>query len=156
MRIVLDTNILARATPGRNSPAEEVLFRSLEPPHALLVSAFLLDELDRVLRYDRLREIHGLDDAAIGRYVQFIQQGSQKIDLGVPPSEAVVPNDPDDDPILATAVLGQANVLATRDRDLRRDAIVKYAAERGVRIITELELLDELRREQSPPPKTPG
>ncbi|HEV3417989.1 MAG TPA: putative toxin-antitoxin system toxin component, PIN family [Pirellulales bacterium] len=145
MRIVLDTNILARATPGRDSPATQVLFHTIQSPHVLLASEFLLDELDRVLRYDRLRRIHGLSDEEIDRFVQFVRQGSQIVKLPSGISEPVVVNDPEDDSILATAILGKANVLSTLDRHLRTEPVKEYAAERGVRIVTDVELLKELR-----------
>ena len=52
MRILLDTNILARAAKPGEGPARAVLQKCLEDPHILLVSAFTLSELNRVLRYD--------------------------------------------------------------------------------------------------------
>lgn len=52
MRVVVDTNVLAGATPGRNSPARQLLDPLVVPPHVLIGSEFLLDELGRVLRYD--------------------------------------------------------------------------------------------------------
>jgi len=68
MRIVLDTNILARALTGPSGPAAEVV-RAIVEPHLLVVSPFLLWELTRVLGYERLRRLHGRDDAGIGQYV---------------------------------------------------------------------------------------
>ena len=47
MRVVVDTNVLARATPGRNSPARQVLDLLVTPPHVLVASEFLLEELGR-------------------------------------------------------------------------------------------------------------
>lgn len=38
MRIVLDSNVLARAARPVLGPAREVLFRSVEEPHVLLLS----------------------------------------------------------------------------------------------------------------------
>jgi len=70
MRIVLDTNILARATPGRYSPANQLLNLILGSTHTLIVSEYLLAELRRVLLYERVRAIHGLEDEAIAEYVE--------------------------------------------------------------------------------------
>ena len=66
MRAVLDFNVLARAVYSVGGPAEEVALRLTVPPHVLIVSDFLLMELRRVLRYPRLRRVHGFDDQKIG------------------------------------------------------------------------------------------
>ena len=54
MRVVVDSNVLARAVHSVGGPAEEVVRQLKKPSHALLVSAFILDELRRVLRYPLL------------------------------------------------------------------------------------------------------
>jgi len=64
MRVVLDTNILARAYTGPSGPAAEVL-RVITAPDLLVVSPFILSELTRALGYDRLRRMHGRDEAGI-------------------------------------------------------------------------------------------
>ena len=63
MRIVLDTNVLARAAYSFAGPAAEVMGRLREPGHTLIASEFLLCEIDRVLRYPRLQRYHGLGSA---------------------------------------------------------------------------------------------
>jgi predicted nucleic acid-binding protein len=50
MRIVLDTNVLARAVTGPGGPAGELL-RRVQRDHLLVLSPFLITELARVLRY---------------------------------------------------------------------------------------------------------
>ncbi|HEV3259533.1 MAG TPA: hypothetical protein VG013_21890 [Gemmataceae bacterium] len=56
MRIVLDSNVLARTAPGKTGTAREVVLRVTQLPHSLILSAALLTELARVLQYPRLRE----------------------------------------------------------------------------------------------------
>jgi predicted nucleic acid-binding protein len=49
MRIVLDTNILVRANAKARGPARELLLLIVDSPeHTLLLSPFLLEELERV------------------------------------------------------------------------------------------------------------
>ena len=49
MRIVLDTNILVRANAKAKGPARELLqLIAGSPDHTLLLSPFLLQELERV------------------------------------------------------------------------------------------------------------
>lgn len=73
MHVVLDTNILVRAAPGRTGPARELLEMIAESPHMLVSSPPLLEELAEALDYPRLRALHGLDDAGIVRYATDIE-----------------------------------------------------------------------------------
>ncbi|MEI8022413.1 MAG: putative toxin-antitoxin system toxin component, PIN family, partial [Schlesneria sp.] len=116
MRIVLDTNILARAANGPPSPAAEVLQLSLAPPHILCVSPFLISELSRVLRYERVRRIHGMSDQVIDQFLQDLQTASLMVEPDPDESAGVVVADPDDDQIVATAIAASADVLCTLDR----------------------------------------
>jgi predicted nucleic acid-binding protein len=65
------------------------------------------------------------------------------------PIPAGLLRDLDDEPILATAIAGQADVLCTRDLHFSDDKVHAFAAEHGIRIMTELELL-ALLDEQGP------
>src|SRR6266404_3901730 len=104
MRIVLDTNVLARAVRGGTGPAAELLGIVMLPPHTFILSPFLLSELSRVLRYPRMRKLHKLDDAELDTYVQSLQAAA--LVVNPPSAPSVVSADPDDDPIVATAVAG--------------------------------------------------
>ena len=69
-RVVLDTNILARsayslARTGRRGIGSVQRL----PGHTLIASSLLLDEVGRVLRYPRLRRLHGLTGGEIDRFV---------------------------------------------------------------------------------------
>lgn len=145
MRVVLDTNVLARALPGRNNAAELVLLAASAPPHVLIVSEFLLDELERVLRYERQRKIHGLDDRRISDFVDRVRSAAVVVPVPAATADAVVLSDPNDDPIVATAVLGQAEVLCTWDRHLYQAAVMQYLYQLHVRVMREAELLAEWR-----------
>jgi predicted nucleic acid-binding protein len=62
MRAVLDTNVLARPIQNDAGPAAELLRRLSRSPHVLIVSSHIIQELHRVLRYDRLRQVHQRTD----------------------------------------------------------------------------------------------
>lgn len=147
MRIVLDTNILVRAATGPRGPAGEVLRLVDRPPHLLILSPFLLSELSRALSYERLRRIHQLDDESLQRYIRELEANALVVGLSHNVLGVVVPHDPDDDPIVATAVAGRADVICTRDKHLHHADVQAYCASHGVRVMTDLELLPELRRE---------
>jgi putative PIN family toxin of toxin-antitoxin system len=145
MRVVLDTNVLARALPGRNNAAEAVLLMLVEPPHVLIASEFMLVELARVLRYERMRRIHGLSDDQLDVFVDRLRQCAEVVEVPAAATDAVVLSDPDDDPIVATAALGRAEVLATWDRHLFEPQVQEYLRRLGVRVMRETDLLAELR-----------
>ena len=149
MRILLDTNILARAAIPGEGPARVVMLSATEDPHVLLMSAFIFSELHRILRYERVRKIHGLDDAGIDRFVSDLQASSATVELPDEPADPVVPSDPDDDPIVATAVAGLADVLCTLDRHLHHADVRSHCEMRGLRILTDIELLAMLREGES-------
>jgi predicted nucleic acid-binding protein len=73
VRAVLDSNILARAAKPSAGPAHEVLARVRALPHCLIVSPFLLNELERVLNYPRLRALHGLSQEEIHQLAEVVQ-----------------------------------------------------------------------------------
>ncbi len=105
MRIVPDTNILARAARP-DSLAAKVLTHVITGPHVLVLSPFLLAEVARVLRYPRLRAAYGLDDQAVDDYVLHLQGAAFVVTPGPGDLVPVVTKDPDDDHVLATAVVG--------------------------------------------------
>jgi predicted nucleic acid-binding protein len=85
----------------------------------------------------------------------FDKQPFQGKDVIVNPPAAtttpVVSADPDDDPVLATASLGQAEVLCTRDHHLHSAAVKEYCSNHGIQILTDIEVLQILRAAASPP-----
>ena len=63
------------------------------------------------------------------------------------PAPRVVPADPDDDPIVHTAVVGRADTLCTRNRHFYHPAVLQYCRDRGVFIANDADLLKLLRRQ---------
>jgi putative PIN family toxin of toxin-antitoxin system len=154
MRILLDTNVLARAVPGSRGPAREVLELLAVSPHVLVTAPPLLDELTRALAYPRLRAIHALDDARIAAHVRDVEAASLVVPLTAP-SVTAVQSDPDDNAVIAAAIAGQAEVICTRDRHFRRQDVLDFCAQHGIRIVDDLELLNELRGAAGPTSRQP-
>lgn len=145
MRIVLDTNILVRANPKAppEGLARQLLSEAAYGPATLIVSSPLLTELGRVLRYPRLQARWPLSDADIDGYLEFLKRVASFVELEE--SWAVVPDDPDDDPIVQTAVVGRADVLCTRDPHLRDPFVQALCRVYGIRILDDIALMRELR-----------
>ena len=113
MRVVLDTNVLVRALISPQGPAAELLSR-LAAEGDLVVSLAILSELYDVLKRPQIRRLHRLSDARIRRAVSRLYKLA--IVVPVPPDvPQIVPHDPKDDPIVLTAIVGQAAVLCTLD-----------------------------------------
>ncbi|MBW3539126.1 MAG: putative toxin-antitoxin system toxin component, PIN family [Planctomycetes bacterium] len=149
MRVVLDTNILARVACSPRGPAGEV-FDRIAADQLLILSSELLSELARVLAYERLRRIHKLDDPEIEQFVQRVEAGSLVVALP-DPLPRVVPDDPDDDPLVAAAVAGGADAICTRNRHLFHPDVLDYCRRHGIRVLSDLDLLTELRASQPNP-----
>lgn len=149
MRVVLDTNILTRVASSPFGPAGET-YERLRERHLSVTSIPVLTELKRVLAYSRLRRLHQLSDQGIIEFVSRFATDSLVVSL--PDVLArIVPDDPDDDSIVATAIAGKVDFLCTRNRHLFHSAVLDYCSDRGIAIIDDLALLNLLRSDQGPP-----
>lgn len=114
MRAVLDTNVLISAllTPA-GAPAR--LLRSWRAGgYQLIVSAKLLDELERALAYPKLQARVSPRDAA--QYVDLLRRGAElRADVGALPR--VRSADPNDDYLISLAADARAAIV-TGDRQL--------------------------------------
>jgi len=144
MRIVLDTNILVRANIKARGPARDLLLQIAFGDHVLIISPFLLREVERVLAYPRLQKLWRLSLQDIQEHVQFLIRISEVVHpiIGAP----VVLKDPNDDPVVYVAVFGKADALCTLDQDLFAPEVVAFCRQRGVSILTDVELLQTLMR----------
>lgn len=151
MRIVLDTDILARAAASPSGPAGE-LFERIAADHTLLVSSELLEELSEVLGREWVRRLNQRREIDIAEFVGSIEAGGR---LVLPPESLprVVPGDPDDDLIVAIAVMGRADVICTLDRHFDHVTVREYCRQRTIEIMSDVALLTRLRKmeEESPP-----
>ena len=141
MRILLDTNVLVRAFVSARGPAGEVLGR-VTRAHRLLLSPYLLDEVERVLAYPRLRKIARFEPADVERFLNLLIEAGEVV---YPAVDTAVPvSDPDDIAILRTAAAGRAEVICTLDRHLFRTEVVAWCQQLGIRVKREVELLPRL------------
>ena len=142
MRVVLDTNILVRANIKAEGPAREVLLKIISGNHVLLVSPFLLREVERALAYPRLQNLWRLSFHDIQEHVQFLVRFSELVHpaMGSP----VVLRDPNDDPVIYTAVSGRADALCTLDGDFFDAGVVAFCRNMNISVLTDLELLQRL------------
>lgn len=137
-RVVLDTNVYVSGTILSRGTPFEVLEAWRQQAYILVVSEPILAEIERVLRYPRVRDRYGIAEQDIARLLASLRTDA----LFVPGDVEVsaVSSDPDDDKILACALEAQADCIVTGDPDLL--TLGRY---RGVEILKPHEFLERLR-----------
>lgn len=144
MTIVLDTNILVRANIKARGPARDLLLQIAYGDHVLIMSPFLLREVERALAYPRIQKLWRLSSQDIQEHVQFLIRISELVHPIIEAS--IVLKDPNDDPVVYTAVYGRADALCTRVRHFYEPEVVAFCRQRGVSILTDVELLQRWMR----------
>ena len=122
MRVFLDTNVLVSAFATRGLCSD--VLRQVLAEHVLVVGEVVLQELPRVLK-NRIK----LPQTTVAAIEEFLR-GQE---LAPKPKDApiLVPRDPSDRWVLASAIEAKVDVLVTGDRDL-----LEIAAKAPVRIAT--------------------
>ena len=110
MKLVLDSSVLIAASISRAGVCAELL-EDILTPHELIMSDFIVDEVSR-----KLREKFAFPKTEIADICRFLRDAARfvepaKIDPGVC-------RDPEDVPVLGTAVAAKADLLISVDKDL--------------------------------------
>ena len=106
----------------------------------------MLAELDRVLRYPRVRKIHGLSDTEIEDFVRSIQQVALVVEVDAAKSVRIT-RDRDDDPVIETAIRSKANYLCSIDKDIGATDVVDHCKAVGVEVVSDTVLIAILRNQ---------
>jgi putative PIN family toxin of toxin-antitoxin system len=115
MRAVLDTNLLVSYLLTHHPPIATIIDGFLAQDEFVMVTApELLAELDRVLTYPKLQRYY-TDEERI-RFVALVMALGEVVDL--PETIPRICRDPDDDRLIACAVVGEADVIVSGDNDL--------------------------------------
>lgn len=116
VRILLDTNVLVSALLSRNGPPGRVLDAIREGRHTLISSPYLLNEIREVCSRPHLRNRISVDElnSLLDNMVSVGHVVSQLPDISLSP-------DPKDNPILATALAGDAELIVSGDKSHMQD-----------------------------------
>ena len=138
LRVVVDTNVVVSGLLRRKSPPglvlEAVRRRVVEP----VVSWHLVDEISRVLSRPKFRR-YGVTDSQVDRTIAAFGPWLPDVELSVDI------RDPNDAPVVAAAIAGNADAIVTGDRDLLDDESLRsWLRERGIEVLTPRELVDRL------------
>ena len=143
IRAVLDTNVFISAllSKSQRSPAKELLGRWRNQAFILIVCEAQMNEL-----IAKLLQFH-IPEHLIIRLIADIEllAGSHHLDIQHIPR--IIPDDPDDDVMIACAIQSYADFLVTNDRHF--DALGGFY--RHVHIIDTLHFLWTVRGDSPPP-----
>lgn len=137
MRVVLDTGILIAALITADTPPDRIYQAWRRKHFQLITSRWQISEFRRVSRYEKLHQF--IKPSEAGNLINGLRQGAvilerlQRLDLSP---------DPDDNPVLAMAIAGQADYLVTGDR--RGLLFIKKIG--NTRIVTAREFLRILKK----------
>lgn len=115
MRIVIDANVYISSLISSKGTPAIVVNRWLEGSYEVLISQAIIDEILRVMAYERLQKYRGVRDAR----TEFVTLLSEQA-LWVEPTDvlAVVPEDETDNRYIECAVSGNASYIVTGDSHL--------------------------------------
>jgi len=137
VRVVLDTNILIGALITKGTPPDSLYQAWLRDEFDLVTSLAQLSEMAHVLARPRLRRFVDADEAAA--IVENI--GARAVVLRELPV-VDLSSDPDDNPILATAIAGKADLLVTGDKK----HLLALRVVEGIPVVTAREALSRVAK----------
>lgn len=143
MKIVLDTTILVRANEHSHGLARELLMRIVGSAHRLLLSNEMLYELARVLRYPRLQAFYDLPEDLVFDYINFLRSSSEIVPLN--PLVTAPIRDVNDVVVMQTAIIGEADILCTKDDDFFAEPACEYLRKMGIGVLDDISLMQRLR-----------
>jgi putative PIN family toxin of toxin-antitoxin system len=110
VKLVLDSSVLIAASISRAGVCAELL-EDVLTHHELIISDFIVDEISR-----KLREKFQFPKAEIAEFSRFLRDIARLVE----PAEIDprVCRDPEDIPVLGTAVAAMADLLISVDKDL--------------------------------------
>ena len=147
MRITADTTILVRTNAKAKGPAKELLDTIHACGSVLVLSQFLIDEVQRVLKYPRIQAVYALSESEIRQHIEYLQSFGELVTPAEGPP--VVLKDPNDDPVVYTAIAGAADVICTVDRHFYEPNVLEFCYRQGIQVLSDLDLLRALRAEIS-------
>ena len=134
MRVVLDTNQHISAIIRPNGHPAQIVKLWRVGLIELAISPFILEEFETVVRRPHIQQKNNLTDADIAEYLEVLKTFA----VIVPGTITVnaVPDDPDDDIIIACAIEAEADMIISGDQHL-----LSLGSYQGVPIVKAVEFL---------------
>ena len=132
-RITVDTNVLISATFWHGD-SEKIIDKAENKEITLVLSKQILEEYNKVLEYDEIKEKIKNKDLEMKKAMLKIGIISEIVEVNS--KVDVVKEDPDDNKIIECAIDGNSECIVTKDKHL-----LKLKEHKGIKIITPEEFL---------------
>lgn len=142
IQVVLDVNMLVSATVGPLGHSRQLLTAWQDHHFTLLTSEGMIVKLEEKLRLPRISQRYKLTEEDIRWVVVLLRTQAQLVVVPAEEQRAVT-TDPEDDYVLATARLGQAEYLVTGDHK----HLLPIRQYEGIAIVTPREFVAILEAE---------
>jgi putative PIN family toxin of toxin-antitoxin system len=137
-RAVFDSSVLVSAFLKPGSLPATLLARAREGAFSLVLSSYVVQETAAVLARPKVRAGRAYTPEEVARYCRDLLAVAELV--GELPEIDAVPNDPADNPIVATAIAGKADYLVTGDRA----HLLPLGEYQGVRMVSPRAFLEPL------------
>ena len=140
-RVVLDANVLVSALISPKGSPATILSYWQEGKLAIIVSAAILQEVDRVLHYPRIQERYHLPEELVQQFLSLLRKGAIVVE---PDAQVqIVERDPSDNCYVECAVAGRAVYIVSGDGHL-----LDLKEYRGIQILAPREFMTLLKLEE--------
>lgn len=113
MRVVLDANVIVSALISTQGAPRRILDLWQAEAFELVISGPILAEIERVLRYPRIAQLHKLPDAELREFLDLLRDESLVV---APQTQLHLSSDETDNRYIECAVAGNAGYLVTGDK----------------------------------------
>ncbi len=87
--------------------------------------------------------MHRMQDSEIDSFIDHLRLSCLIVEPAK--SSTAISTDPDDDWVIATAVQAESQVICSLDRHLKTPAVIEYCQQRGIEVLSDVELLARLK-----------
>lgn len=138
LRVVLDTNIFVSSLLVKSGQPAQALDAWRGRNFLLLTSPPLIAEIVNTLSYERIRRKYNITDDDVAALVTLLEKDALVVP-GQTEISGVIPDDPDDERVLACALEGQADLIVSGDHHLQ-----DLKTYEGIPILTVRQFLERL------------
>lgn len=117
MRVVLDANQFVSSLLAKVGPPAQALDAWRAGAYQLIISPAILEEIEHTLGYARIQRKYNISSATLARLIHELANSALVV-AGQADVTGAVPDDPDDEIVLACAVDGNAEIIVSGDRHL--------------------------------------
>ncbi len=138
LRVVLDTNLFVSNLLIKSGLPAQAIDAWRERKYLLITSPALIAEIVKTLSYDRTRRKYLITNDDVTQLISLLEQDALIVP-GRTNISGVIPDDPDDEQVLACAIEGQADLIASGDHHL-----LELEEYKGISIVTVRQSLEKL------------